>query len=266
MIRVRSPFFPLAFASGFLILVGCFLLEVVARRGEWACEPWRDDPATVRQVQSCALALLSVSAPLLLLSVIAHVAHATGWEPTFLHKTLSGVVVVECEPGSGGGWVTVAAPGRQPDRLRCDQAEFALLPLGTVAHVKVVGDRVAGVRTLSGDTADRVRAGIMEPEALRRWRIAGWMQRSGPVGPTMWFLVLVAPLLAARYTAEGLLACTFRQGVEAVGPKYGRIPRLIVGEEALMHGGLTLALALLAASVVGVLWSKGWSDTASSPD
>lgn len=257
MIRVRTPMFFPGFFGAYALIGGNRLAGLAADTGPLALESWRHDSGIVHALFVAGTVIAWVGGILLSLAVIGQIAIYRGWEPKILSRTLMGATVIDVHKEASGGRVTLAVPNRPPLKYVCDEQEFLELPVGTVAHVRVVGNQVAESRPLQGETADRIRAGMFDPSVRRSWLRASWFEESGSFGCNGWMFMLGLPVFSSAMLVHGLVTLAWGEAVVSRG-RYSRSYYIVTGTEATVAGMSSLLIALVVLAVVVVVWIRGW--------
>jgi hypothetical protein len=267
MNRARSPLFIIALLV--LAIVGAGAGLFIEASGGTA--PWKT-ASSLHSVQSLALTLFCVGMTIIGLIIIAEIAIKAGWEPKWLRIRYVGVVILNKEADFDNprqGWLTVALPNKEMERFHADESEFNLVEPTNLVVLEVIGQYVADVRRMKGQTAAAAEAEAADPVNRVGVRRHASLIKPASAGFRAWLWMLGAPVVGGGLIGDGIL--TLVMGSADYSYRRNRYSRSY--GETIMTGGTAVwyavALIFIGLVILGVAlyyWKSGWDPSTFETD
>lgn len=261
MHRARSPFFYISLIL--LALVGiCMGLGVDLAFQD---VPWEGDRALVARLQTIALLIGFATGIPLIGILIAEAAIRRGWGPKGLRVRYIGAIIADVEPDPDRfdyAWFVVALPNKELERFQADPEEARKVKKGDCVTLEVIGQHVAEVRRMGGDTAEALEAQAKQPGALSDVRRHASVLRPKPLNIGSWLWAVLSPLAGGLMIGNQLMGFLQAELMYRRRRYSGRY--LMTGTEAQLYAGLTILLGLVLIVSAIIAWKRGWNDDGTS--
>jgi hypothetical protein len=258
--RARSPFFFVSLLL-FCLLAAAFAVFLEAQGGP---APWKT-PENLDQVRQISIGLMGATGALVAVLMLMELAIRRGWEPKWLRVRYVGAVVLLKEPDSDDpsrGWITFALPNKEMERFHADPSEFHRAEESQAVMVEVIGQYVAELRRMGGESAKQLEAEAAMPANRTGVRRSASLIKPESAGLRTWVTVLLLPIIGGMMIGNGALALVMGSADYTRRRRYSTYSHesIYSGETATWYGTALVALGILILVIAIVVWYRGWNE------
>lgn len=223
--------------------------------------PWESDGNLVGRIQTVSLFAGAICTIALAAILTAELAIRNGWEPKGLRVRFTGAIIADVEPDPDRfdyAWFTVALPNKQLERYLADPEESKKVRKGDCVMLEVIGQHVAEVRRMGGETAEALEAEAKTDGALTNVRRDASILRPAQFSLGPWLWTVLSPFLGGSMIGWQLLGFIHEQVFYR--SRRGYSAHLLLGIEARAMAGLTILLGLIFIASSIISWKRGWNE------
>jgi len=258
--RARSPFFFVSLLL-FALLAATFSVFLEAQGGP---APWKT-PESLERVRQICIGLMTSMGGLVAVLMVMEFAIRNGWEPKWLRVRYVGAVVLLKEPDSDDrsrGWITLALPNKEMERFHADPSEFHRAEESHVVMVEVIGQYIAEIRRMGGESAHALEQEAALPANRTGVRRNASLIKPERAGIRTWLTVLLLPVIGGMMIGNGALAVIMGSADYSRRRRYTRATTELVysGDTATWYGLALVGLGVLVLVIAVVVWYRGWND------